>query len=57
MNFALLRMAERPLRHSGPDIGHGCDRRKDHESFCFTMLVVCFTMLVVCFTTLVVVVI
>ena len=31
MNFALLRMAERPSGYSGLDIGRGCDRRKDHE--------------------------
>ena len=30
MNFALLMMAERPSRCSGPNIGRGCDRRKDH---------------------------
>ena len=33
MNFALLRMAERPSRYSGPDIGRGCDCRKDHGPF------------------------
>ena len=30
MNFALLMMAERPSRCSRPNIGRGCDRRKDH---------------------------
>ena len=30
MDFALLRMAERPSRCSGPNTGRGCDRRKDH---------------------------
>ncbi|XBI20450.1 hypothetical protein VPH35_061744 [Triticum aestivum] len=31
MNVALLMMAERPSRCSIPNIGRGCDRRKDHE--------------------------